>query len=314
MDILVIVEDNHGAMHRLSKEAIAGAQTISEDVSVLVIGENSKKISTELEAYDLSEIITVKHDLVLSYNADGYTEVVSKVVQTESPRLVIAGHTYQTRDFMPRISARLNIPFIPDIISISDHKYIKQVLNAKLNATCSANTEKLILSFQSAAFSLDNLKLGSCEQRSLDIELDSSIVRSVSEKPFQEASGDVDLEGADILVSVGRGIEKEENIHLAFELAEALNAEVSASRPVVDSGWIDSFRQVGSSGSNVAPKLYFSVGISGAIQHVVGMKGSKNILAINKDKDAPIFEIADYAIIGDVLDILPKLTEKLKED
>ena len=147
-----------------------------------------------------------------------------------------------------------------------------------------------------------------------DIELDSSIVRSVSEKPFQEASGDVDLEGADILVSVGRGIEKEENIHLAFELAEALNAEVSASRPVVDSGWIDSFRQVGSSGSNVAPKLYFSVGISGAIQHVVGMKGSKNILAINKDKDAPIFEIADYAIIGDVLDILPKLTEKLKED
>ena len=314
MDILVIVEDNHGAMHRLSKEAIAGAQTISDDVSVLVIGENFKKISTELEAYDLSEIITVEHDLVLSYNADGYTEVVSKVVQTESPRLVIAGHTYQTRDFMPRISARLNIPFIPDIISISDHKYIKQVLNAKLNATCSANTEKLILSFQSAAFSLDNLKLGSCEQRSLDIELDSSIVRSVSEKPFQEASGDVDLEGADILVSVGRGIEKEENIHLAFELAEALNAEVSASRPVVDSGWIDSFRQVGSSGSNVAPKLYFSVGISGAIQHVVGMKGSKNILAINKDKDAPIFEIADYAIIGDVLDILPKLTEKLKED
>ena len=314
MDILVIVEDNHGAMHRLSKEAIAGAQTISDAVSVLVIGENFKKISTELEAYDLSEIITVKHDLVLSYNADGYTEVVSKVVQTESPRLVIAGHTYQTRDFMPRISARLNIPFIPDIISISDHKYIKQVLNAKLNATCSANTEKLILSFQSAAFSLDNLKSGSCEQRAFDIELDSSIVRSVSEKPFQEASGDVDLEGADILVSVGRGIEKEENIHLAFELAEALNAEVSASRPVVDSGWIDSFRQVGSSGSNVAPKLYFSVGISGAIQHVVGMKGSKNILAINKDKDAPIFEIADYAIIGDVLDILPKLTEKLKED
>ena len=146
------------------------------------------------------------------------------------------------------------------------------------------------------------------------MKADTSIVRSKSEEPFQEDAGEVDLESADLLVSVGRGIEKEENIHLAFELAEALNAEVSASRPVVDSGWIDSFRQVGSSGSNVAPKLYFSVGISGAIQHVVGMKGSKNILAINKDKDAPIFEIADYAIIGDVLDILPKLTEKLKED
>ena len=146
------------------------------------------------------------------------------------------------------------------------------------------------------------------------MNLDSSVVRSVTEKPFQESSGDVDLEGAEVLVSVGRGIEKEENINLAFELAEVLGAEVSASRPVVDSGWMDSFRQVGSSGSNVAPKLYFAVGISGAIQHVVGMKGSKNILAINKDRDAPIFEIADYAIIGDVLDILPKLTEKLKED
>ena len=151
-----------------------------------------------------------------------------------------------------------------------------------------------------------------CSVRSFDINLDSTIVRSTSEEPFQEEAGDVDLESAELLVSVGRGIEKEENVHLAFELAEVLGAEVSASRPVVDSGWIDSFRQVGSSGSNVAPKLYFSLGISGAIQHVVGMKGAKAILAINKDKDAPIFEIADYAVIGDVLEIIPKLTEALK--
>ena len=141
--------------------------------------------------------------------------------------------------------------------------------------------------------------------------LDSSVVRSKSEEPFQEEAGDIDLESAEILVSVGRGIEKEENISLAFDLAKAIGAEVSASRPVVDSGWIDSFRQVGSSGSNVAPKLYFSLGISGAIQHVVGMKGAKSILAINKDPDAPIFEIADYAVVGDVLEIVPRLIESL---
>ena len=135
--------------------------------------------------------------------------------------------------------------------------------------------------------------------------------RQVSEEPFQEATGDVDLESAEVLVSVGRGIEKEENVHLAFELAKAIGAEVCASRPVVDSGWIDSFRQVGSSGHNVAPKLYFSLGVSGAIQHVVGMKGSKNILAINKDADAPIFELADYAVVGNVLEIIPKLIEAL---
>ena len=141
--------------------------------------------------------------------------------------------------------------------------------------------------------------------------LDSSVVRSKSEEPFQEEAGDIDLDSAEILVSVGRGIEKEENIPLAFDLAKLIGAEVSASRPVVDSGWIDSFRQVGSSGSNVAPKLYFSLGISGAIQHVVGMKGAKSILAINKDPDAPIFEIADYAVVGDVLEIVPRLIESL---
>jgi len=312
MKILVVVEDNQGLLHRLSREAISGAQSLSDDVSVLAIGENVSKISAELGEYELTDLITVEHELVDSYNADGYTEIVSSVINSESPGIIIAGHTYQTRDFMPRVSARLDIPFISDIISISESDFTKQVLNAKLNATCSSNSDKVILSFQSAAFSEENMKKGSCIPRSFDIDIDSLVIRSESERPFQETSGDVDLESADLLVSVGRGIEKEENLHLVFELAKALGAEVSASRPVVDSGWIDSFRQVGSSGSNVAPKLYFSVGISGAIQHVVGMKGSKNILAINKDKEAPIFEIADYAIVGDVLEILPKLTEKLK--
>ena len=312
MDTLVILESTRGSLHRLSKEAIVGAKELGGTVSVLAIGKDADLTVEELSGIQLDEILTVKNELVDLYSADGYTEVVSQVIQLESPKNIILGHTYQTRDFVPRISARLDIPFISDLISVSDQLFVKQVLNAKLNASISSKSDQVILSFQSAAFSDENLEKGSSSIRHLDINLSSNMIRSKSEEPFQEDAGDVDLESAELLISVGRGIEKEENIPLAFELAKVMNAEVSASRPVVDSGWIDSFRQVGSSGSNVSPKLYFSLGVSGAIQHVVGMKGSKCILAINKDPDAPIFEIADYAVIGDVLEIIPKLTEALK--
>ena len=312
MDILVVLEETRGSLHRLSKEAIAGAQKLGGTIVALAIGKHCDQIADECSSYDLENIITVNHELVSTYNADGYLHVIKKVIEANSPKIIVAGHTYQTRDFMPRVSAATDIPFIPDIISFSNSSFVKQVLNAKLNATTSFSTDQVIISFQSAAFTEENIVSGSCSARAFDVDLDSSIVRSKSEDPFQEDAGDVDLESADLLVSVGRGIEKEENIPMAFELAKVLGAEVSASRPVVDSGWIDSFRQVGSSGSNVAPKLYFSLGISGAIQHVVGMKGAKAILAINKDKDAPIFEIADYAVVGNVLEIVPKLTEVLR--
>ena len=311
MDILVVLEDNRGSLHRMSKEAIAGAQKMGGSVSALAIGANADALAGELSGVDLTEVLTVNHDLVSSYNADGYSEVVKQVIESESPKTILIGHSYQTRDFMPRVSAKLDIPFIPDIISLEDG-FVKQVLNAKLNASVTTSADQVILSFQSAMFSEEAMVSGSCSSRSFDVNLDSSMVRAESEEPFQEAAGSVDLESAELLVSIGRGIEKEENIQMAFDLAKVLGAEVSASRPVVDSGWVEPFRQVGSSGQTVSPKLYFSLGISGAIQHVVGMKGSKNILAINKDPQAPIFEIADYAVVGDVLEIVPKLIAALQ--
>ena len=313
MDILVVLEDNRGSLHRMSKEAIAGAQKMGGSISALAIGVNADAMAGELLGVDITEVITINHDLVSSYNADGYSDVVSQVIKSESPKTIVAGHSYQTRDFMPRVSAKLDIPFIPDIISMDDG-IVKQVLNAKLNALVTTSSDQVILSFQSATFSEEAMVTGSCLTRSIEVNLDSSIVRSEAEDPFQEDAGDVDLESAELIVSIGRGIEKEENISMAFDLAKVLGAEISASRPVVDSDWVESFRQVGSSGQTVAPKLYFSLGISGAIQHVVGMKGSKNILAINKDPDAPIFEIADYAVVGDLLDIIPKLIEALQTE
>ena len=314
MNILVVVEDNRGSMHRMSKEAIAGAQKIGGNITALVIGANADAIADQLSFIALENTLVVKHELVSSYNSDGYTEVVKQVIQSINPSIIIIGHTYQTRDFMPRVSARLDIPFIPDIIGLEQDAYTKQVLNSKLNSSVSSLSDMKILSFQSACFSAEDMLTGRNSSQNFDVDLDPSMVRSSSEEPFQESAAEVDLESAELIVSVGRGIEKEDNIPIAFTLAEVLGAEVSASRPVIDSGWLPSFRQIGSSGQNVSPKLYFAMGISGAIQHVVGMKGSKNIIAVNKDPDAPIFEIADYAVVGDLLEIVPKLIEALKTE
>jgi len=321
MDILVVLEDNRGILHRMSREAIAGAQKLASNmnlsVSALAIGENADTLANEVANTNIQEILVVKNDLVASYNADGYAETVKQIIEQESPKIIIVGHTYQTRDYFPRVSAKLDIPFIPDIIGVQPGDgpvFNKSVFNAKLAADLKAETEQVLISFQSAAYSEDEIESGKPLTREISINLDSAVIRSESEQPFQDEAGEIDLESAEIIVSVGRGIEKEENLPIAFDFAKAVGGEIASSRPVVDSGWLPLFRQIGSSGQNVSPKLYFALGISGAIQHVVGMKGSKNIIAVNKDSSAPIFEIADYAVVGDLLEIIPKLTDALQTE
>ncbi|MDG1224221.1 MAG: electron transfer flavoprotein subunit alpha/FixB family protein [Candidatus Marinimicrobia bacterium] len=313
MKSLVIIEHKNGVLHRMSREAISGAQKIGGEISALVIGKNSESVASELSNFQIEKTVIVDHELVPSYNVDGYKEIIKQVVDSISPNIIITGHTYQARDFMPRVSAALDIPFIPDIVELENSIYVKQVLNSKLNASISSSSDRVLISFQSASYSEEDIIKGSSRSESFDVDLDSSSIKSKSDDPFQESASEVDLESAELIVSVGRGIEKEENKSIAFDLAKVIGAEVSASRPVVDAGWLPSSRQVGSSGSTISPKLYLSLGVSGAIQHVVGMKGSKNILAINKDPDAPIFEIADYAVVGDLLEIVPKLITALQD-
>ena len=313
MKSLVIIEHKNGALHRMSLEAIVGAQKIGGTIIALVIGENTDSIVNKLSKLKIEKTIIVNNTLVPFYNADGYKEIVNQIIHSIVPDLVITGHTYQARDFMPRISASLDIPFVSDVVEIKERSYVKQVLNSKLNATISSSENRLLISFQSASFSADDIIEDSSGSEVFDASLDPASIKSASDDPFQESSSEVDLESAELIVSVGRGIEKEENKSIAFDLAKVIGAEVSASRPVVDAGWLPSSRQVGSSGSTISPKLYLSLGVSGAIQNVVGMKGSKNILAINKDPDAPIFEIADYAVVGDLLEIVPKLITALQD-
>ena len=321
MDILIIIEDNNGKSHRMGLESIAAAQHMSDKLglsaSAMVMGKNADSLASEASAYDLDEVLVLKHDLLNEYSSDGYAEAVKQIIESENPTYILFGHSYQVRDYVPKISAKLMRPFLADSIAIHfDEKNVsltKQMFNAKLlsDINPSGDTPYLI-SFQSASFLSDDAKTGSATSREVSVMLDSSMIKTDSEEPFKEASGGVDLTAAELIVSVGRGIGKEENIPMAQELAAALGAELSSSRPVVDSGWLSPSHQVGSSGQSVSPKMYLSLGISGAIQHVVGMKASKNIVAINKDPEAPIFEIADYAVIGDLLEIVPKLTEALQ--
>ena len=321
MDILIVIEDNNGKVHRMGLESITAAQTMAKDrgfsIASLVMGSNAYELATQVSNYDIGEVLTLKHELLSSYSSDGYAEAVKQVVEKESPKYVFFGHTYQVRDYVPKISAKLMKPFLVDnVLMNSDGEetvFTKQMFNAKLYSDMIAMDEgPLLISFQSAAYSSDNAASGSDSVRDVNINLDSSMIKTQSEDPFQEESGGVDLTSAEIIVSVGRGIGKEENVPMAKDFAEAIGEELASSRPVVDAGWLSSTHQIGSSGQSVSPKMYLALGIAGAIQHVVGMKGSKNIVAINKDPEAPIFEIADYGVVGDILEIVPKLSEALE--
>jgi len=321
MDILIVLEESNGQIHRMGLESIAAGQRLSDEMGLttgaLVLGGNADGLADQASKYQLGEVLKVNDALLEAYSADGYSEAVKQIIDQENPTYVLFGHTYQVRDYVPRLSAKLNKPFLVDNIAIRVENgqpiFTKQMFNAKLSADVEANgSGPFLVSFQSAAFSMDAAAAGSASIRESTVQLDTAMIRTKSEPPFQEEAGGVDLTSADIIVSIGRGIGKEENIPLAVELSKALGGELAASRPVVDSGWLPSAHQIGSSGQSVSPKLYLALGISGAIQHVVGMKGSKNIVTINKDPDAPIFEISDYGVVADILEIIPKLTEAIQ--
>ena len=320
--ILVVLENQRGNIHAFSQEAVVAGQQLSDklglDLSILCLGENASSLRDQASDYKANNLILAQHDLINAYSADGYSKVLSNVISELSPKYVLMGHSYMVRDFLPRVSAKLDIPFVSDIISVDYDNdspiFSRQVFNAKLATKVKATSDTVLLSFQSAAFSSDDMQIGGSESQSdFSVNLEASDIKSESEAEFQESASGVDLTTAELIVSVGRGIESQDNLPLVESLASAMNAEIASSRPVVDMGWLPGYRQVGSSGQAVSPKLYLSVGISGAIQHVVGMKGSKTIMAINKDEDAPIFEIADYAVIGDLMEIVPKLTEEIQK-
>jgi electron transfer flavoprotein alpha subunit len=325
MKILVITELRQGKWNNTSFETLAAAQQIatetSSTVSVLVIGKGVSAQADELATKDLAEVLLVEHDLLESYTPDGYCVALKQVVEQNKPDLVLFPHTYQVRDFAPKLAAMLGKGMIGDCIGYRNEGgkliFVRQMFQGKTAADVTfQGSGPWFASFQSGAFRADLLKphaSGKAPVNKVTVELKPEQIRTKPLDLFKEAKSAVDLTQAPIIVSIGRGIKAPENIPQAEALAKAIGGEIAASRPICDEGWLPMERQIGSSGQTVAPKLYLALGISGAIQHVVGMKGARTIVAINKDQNAPIFEIADYGVVADIFEIMPALTEALEK-
>lgn len=317
MKILIYIQSSEGKINPISLETLAAAQRLKRERNAEIYGVTfSDKIANDLASYDMNEILYINNSHLNDYSPLHFLEAFNNLNNQYNPDFLIFGHTYETRDWVPRLSARLDIPFISDCIGMkvdNDIIFTRSLYQNKINTDLVSKASKSIISFQSGAFKIDTIESGSPSVNEISMDLDSVPNRISNDKKFKESDGGVDLSSADFIVSIGRGIGKEENIPIAKELSELIGAQLASSRPVVDSGWLNHSLQIGSSGQIVSPKLYFALGISGAIQHVVGMKGSGCILVINKDANAPIFELADYGIVGDIMEIIPKLNSAIKE-
>jgi electron transfer flavoprotein alpha subunit len=319
--ILVVAEQRDGALNRASWEAIAASQQMagSLPIHVLVLGSSVGGTAQELAQADVAQVLTGEHASLNQYTPDAFTMALKGVIEKTSPAFVLMAHTYQARDFAPLLAARLRTSLLTDVIGINGEgaaaTFMRPMFQGKLTATVRPRPGgPVIVTIQIGAFRADAARRGgSAALAPVEIAIDAAAIRQQPEAPFQEAKQAVDLSQAERIVAVGRGIKSQENLPLAEKLAKAMRAEVAASRPICDSGWLPMERQVGSSGQTVAPRLYVALGISGAIQHLVGMKGSRTIVAINKDADAPIFEVADYGIVGDLFEIVPALTAELEK-
>ena len=319
--ILVIAETRQGTVNRASWEAIAAAQALADGtpVRVVVLVAPGGSAAQELAAADVEQVVLVQHEMLAQYTPDAYVAVLQQVIEAAAPAFVVLPHTYQTRDFAPLLAARLRKPLITDVVAINGRgtaaTFARPMFQGKLIAEVRPRGgAPAFISVQIGAFRADAARRGSgATVAPQAVTLEAGTIRQKPEAPFQEARQAVDLSQAERIVSVGRGIKAQEHVQLAERLAAALHAELAASRPICDSGWLPMDRQVGSSGQTVAPKLYVALGISGAIQHLVGMKGSRVIVAVNKDADAPIFEVADYGIVGDLFEVVPALVSELEK-
>lgn len=318
--ILVFIEHKNCVLNKTSLEAITAAQSIGTDlglkVSAVIACDNDCALVQEIGQYDLEKIIVAKSEKLGTYTPDGYADAWEQVIKAHNPQYVVMSHTYQVRDFAPKVAARLGREVVGDCIryKADGGKLVltRRIFLGKLDADVTVGGDApYFITFQSGAFRGDNAAKGSAAIESMEVVVKD--LRMTPEEPFQEAKASVDLTKSEIIVAVGRGIKSQENIAIAQQLADVLGADLAASRPICDSEWLPIDRQIGSSGQTVAPKVYIALGISGAIQHIVGMKNAGTIVAVNKDSEAPIFDIADYGIVGDLFEAVPVMIEEVKK-
>jgi electron transfer flavoprotein alpha subunit len=322
--ILVIAEQREGKLSRVSWETLAAGQAIASEtgwpLEAAVVGSSGSNLAQEFAAKKLAKIYAVESPKLDPYTPDAFTAALMQLLESQQPKLVLMPHTYQVRDFVPKLATAMGRTVISDCIAFKKNGdkllFTRQMFQGKFSADVSfACDPPWFVTFQNGAFRGDAFEAGSVPApiETVKVEIPDATIRTQPQEIFKEAKQAVDLTQAEIIVSVGRGIKEQKNIELAKQLADALGGEIAASRPICDSGWLPMDRQIGSSGQTVAPKLYLALGVSGAIQHIVGMKGSRSVIAVNKDSEAPIFEIADYAVVGNLFDIVPPLIEEVKK-
>jgi electron transfer flavoprotein alpha subunit len=322
--ILVIVEQREGKLNRVSWETITAGQAIAAatgwTLEAAVVGSSAASIGAEVAAKKVTKVYAIGSAKLEPYTPDAFAAALKQFLSSKQPKLVLMPHTYQVRDFVPKLATAMGRTVISDTIGFKHDggklAFTRQMFQGKLAADVSFTSDApWFVTFQNGSFRGDKAEAGASAApvETVSVEIADGVIRNKPQEVFKEAKQAVDLTQAEVIVAVGRGIKEQKNIEIAKQLADALGGDLAASRPICDSGWLPMDRQIGSSGQTVAPKLYLALGISGAIQHIVGMKGSRAIIAVNKDSEAPIFEIADYAIVGNLFDIVPPLIEEVKK-
>jgi electron transfer flavoprotein alpha subunit len=322
--ILVVVEQREGKLNRVSWETITAGQAIAAAtgwaLEAAVVGSGVNSIASEVAGKKVAKVYDVESPKFEPYTPDAFAAGLKQFLESRQPKLVLMPHTYQVRDFVPKLATAMGRTVISDCIGFKYEGgklvFTRQMFQGKLAADVSFTSDApWFVTFQNGAFRGDKAEAGAAAAavEAVNVDIADGVIRNKPQEVFKEAKQAVDLTQAEIIVAVGRGIKEQKNIEIAKNLAEALGGDLAASRPICDSGWLPMDRQIGSSGQTVAPKLYLALGISGAIQHIVGMKGSRAIIAVNKDSEAPIFEIADYAVVGNLFDIVPPLIEEIKK-
>ena len=322
--IIILAEHEEGTLREISFELLGLAHRIAatqnwdeKRISAALLGQGTHKLADELTKRGASEVLYVDNEVFANYTSDGYRSALVELLIAENPQLVLIGATPNGWDVAPLIAAQLDVPLATGCMDVSFENgraiFTRKAFNGKfVHRVAVVNAQPLIATIDKGSSSpFDSSTSGNV--RHVELAIKPNKLRSRFVEVKTASSGALDLTQANIIVSGGRGIGAPEKLGVIRELADALGAQVGASRAVTDAGWLPHEHQIGSSGVTVSPMLYIACGISGAIQHIVGMKNSNYIVAINKDPDAPIFDVADIGVVGDLFDYVPALSKAIKE-
>jgi electron transfer flavoprotein alpha subunit len=319
-EIFVLAEHRMGELRDITFEMLTKGRELAEEMGsslvAVLLGHNVDGFAEELADW-ANKVMLVDDERLEKFNAEAYQRVLSPIIRERKPSLSLIAHSGFGMDLAPSLAAELGIPLVTDCIDLrlEEGKLVafREMYGGKLNAKVSfTEAEQYMATVRQATFPIEKGEPFGGEVISIPSPLTEEIKYRRFVEYVEAAVGEVDITQADVIVAVGRGIKEQENMKLVEELAEALGGVLAGSRPVIDAGWLPPDRQVGQSGKTVKPRLYIAVGISGASQHIAGMRGSDIIVAINKDPDAPIFTVAHYGIVDDLFKVVPALIERLK--